>query len=75
MLEGRVVDASLQGMRVVFDQPVSVELGVRYRLEIEPESSWVLACVAHVRHISADGIGFENFEEIPRTLIWRTGAP
>jgi hypothetical protein len=75
-LDGRIVDASLTGMRMILDQPTSVplEVGARYRLEITPEPDQTLACVAYLRHVSADGVGFENLEEIPRSVIWRADA-
>ncbi len=78
IVEGRAVDASVGGIRVVLREPPppgSLKLGGRYRLEVSAGRNDMFACLAEARHISADSIGFENLEEIPLTLILRDAVP
>ncbi len=77
MLRGQAVDASIRGLRVVLDSPPpeALKVGERYRVEVMPDRGDRFVCLAEVRHVSAAGVGLENLEEVPLSIILRDATP
>ena len=75
---GRVVDASLNGMRVVVAGPARadrLELGGCYRLEVLlPGTKSGVIRVGELRHVGDRTIGLSVEEELPRSAIAHAGG-
>ena len=77
MLRGQTTDASVKGMRIVLDSPPpeALKVGERYRVEVMPDRGDRFVCLAEVRHVSDAGVGLENLEEVPLSIILRDATP